>query len=489
MDDFTKTFFPGYTAPHIPFRIDKDGVAMTYAESRLRVDDGDVPRHRHFKIRQPLTALGRVTVEFQGITTSFDGINRECLTPEGAINIDAIIAKLKTNTGMMPNVIGAHIARMSSWDWSDNHVPLLVNMIRYAILKRFHERRDGDNVCHPLYSDGHIVIDRDQFWPPNYPARWTFETWPGGTDGANYPAIDTGLVDHPTVDVPFIDLRGMETSHANFVIMMTGAWRRRSRLKLDFDTAPLCQVLNVRHSGGIMRAEDWQTGANSPFGSSEQHAPPPMLTSNQAWSAIRNYVAFNRIYEHFSAALYIISALTYDMLPITAEGQAWLRGTWRLTLPRFRSIRGRYAFLLDGQGALISHRALREWDYIGHEMDKLNVCALVFCQAIQTGMSVISHKARTARTDKYDSWSTWKKLPIGERLSAWAAEATKIKTPLPSMAGIVFTFDLPFDRMFDDLYVKVLTAMTGAHEHYDLLEKTRHTHENAQLRIKFRSNR
>lgn len=85
---------------------------------------------------------------------------------------------------------------------------------------------------------------------------------------------------------------------------------------------------------------------------------PTPPTSAVAWSAIISYVNNNRLYDQFSVALHIVTSLMYQMVPQTADGQIWLSYDWRVSLPAFSSIRGRYTFLNEGVAGYGNQRAL-----------------------------------------------------------------------------------------------------------------------------------
>ena len=64
---------------------------------------------------------------------------------------------------------------IKSWDWSDNRTTLLVNMLRFVMIQRLQAETDSLDVDLTTYDDGHVQVNRNQWWPERYPqhSTWT----------------------------------------------------------------------------------------------------------------------------------------------------------------------------------------------------------------------------------------------------------------------------------------------------------------------------
>ncbi|GAB2210476.1 hypothetical protein Droror1_Dr00015742 [Drosera rotundifolia] len=192
---------------------------------------------------QPMTALGKMEAKVQSGCTTLAGLNRKYLTPEATVNTDFLADELKRSTGLATAVWSAHVGKMRRWKWEDNHTTLLVNMIRYALIKKTEcEVGHLPNQLGP-YKDGHVTVDLDQWWPQDYPSSSSFDSWPGGDLDENYPYFDRLIEPVPSVEADVLDLRSLTEEQCRFVLLMTGRWDRSSRFRLYFSTARLIDKL------------------------------------------------------------------------------------------------------------------------------------------------------------------------------------------------------------------------------------------------------
>ena len=68
-------------------------------------------------------------------------------------------SKLKNLAGLQSNIIAEHTHNVAGWRWYDNHVALLVNLLRFYILSDLDERSKLSTGKFPVYDDGHVIID------------------------------------------------------------------------------------------------------------------------------------------------------------------------------------------------------------------------------------------------------------------------------------------------------------------------------------------
>ena len=91
--------------------------------------------------------------------SSLDGLNKKYLTLDGAISTENVFQELKNLAGLQSNIIAEHTHNVAGWRWYDNHVALLVNLLRFYILSDLDERSKLSTGKFPVYDDGHVIID------------------------------------------------------------------------------------------------------------------------------------------------------------------------------------------------------------------------------------------------------------------------------------------------------------------------------------------
>ncbi|QSV39135.1 capsid protein [Peach-associated virus 2] len=462
MDSFVKRFFPHHDAPGADFQAEGDLQFSTYFGGILKVFDGHVTTNRNYFSVQKMTAAGKMRATIMGSSSSLDGITKQYLTPEGMINISTLSEALKQSSGLQTQMFTAHVNKMQHWGWADNHVALLMNLLRLCMILKIQEENAGTlNVSNGVYADGHVSVDMDQWWDDSYPEKAKMDTWPSGQgdDEDDYPDFMHLTTTTPDVEANAVDLRGLTTVEATIVLMMFGRWRRRSRCRLDYDTPRLANTIMYRHSSKMTSLEAWlkeEAGAEA----------PKMVNSAQVWAALRAYVGQNRLYDQFSAALYSVSFMTYQFLPSTAEACIWLSFDWNMVIPSFSSIRGRYELLNDGEAALVSHRAINEWGYINGKLEKVNLMCMLVAQCFQTGCAVRSTR-RGLEINPNDLYSTEAEFYSAANFtSAAVSEAIRSEFPMPGMAGIYMRTDVRFDDA-QDMEVLTLNSTDDGLDGYD----------------------
>nr|WIL96217.1 coat protein [Carrot-associated toti-like virus] len=464
MDAFVKKFFPEFDAPGAEFSFGNSPARLhTYFHTLLRVDADGTTQNRPFYVNQPMTPLGLMTAQFGSSVSSLDGISKPYLTPEGVINLNVIGDVLKSTGGMATNLWSQHMGMVKNWSWADNHVTLLVNMLRYVLIKRIQSETDtGLDAGLGEYDDGHITIDSDQWFGAAYPAAADWNGWPfTGID--NIPTYARLTDTAPGEASEALDLRNLSPRESAFVLLMCADWGRKSRLRLDFQLPALGNNFHYRAEAEAEGFAGWITGTRA----EGQQAPAPPSWED-AWTALKKYVNQNRLYDHFSTALYVIACATYQFAPVTAESQAWLSINWHLSLPRFSSIRGRYTFLNEDEAAFISHRALNEWSYFSVDPKRINLLCLVFSQAYHTGMAVRNvRRAIHHKLDDIYSSDGEVMAPIS-MVSASAAEAVRSPVPLSGMSGVYMHTTVNIFEYDEDRRIDLAENDAGDDHGYDL---------------------
>lgn len=454
MDKFLANIFKEYTSPSVGIK-HSAGVYDVKARAHLHVKYDGYPYRRIFHPRQGMTFLGKAEARLSGMRSSLDGFNAKVVTTEGTINIDAIVSLVRSESGLQSNVWSAHIANVQTWDWTDCQTTLLLNGMRYVVLKYIEENSATGDLTGDLgeYDDGHVVIDRNAIaFDEKYPkAEGVKLGWPGANDGSNYPEYGYTNEYLIPVESDVINLRGLSSRDALFMLAMAAAWKRKSRYRVDYDTPKLTDSLCYRHNTDLTSLiNDWLEP--EPGNAAKVPTPP---TAAQAWNAIHKYVAVNRLYQTYSTAMTVLSQAMQQVLPDTAEGCAWLMQTANLDVPKFKASRGWYEFLVHDEAALVGERALREWRYVGRDIGKVFLYSAVLAQAYGSGFA--KRSMRYAHEDNpVDLLNSEGTLALVETsFAGYVSEALGVEVPLNNFPQVGVTFAEGMDIGVDiDIPVK-----------------------------------
>ncbi|KAM7266308.1 hypothetical protein ACFE04_004205 [Oxalis oulophora] len=341
------------SGPAAAFQNDHDLNISTYIESTLCVYDVNEKYSLHtekINSTQTMTPAGLTTSTFGSSDSSLDGISKYYVSPEGVLNLTLVEQTLKYNCGLRSTNF------IYGWNWADNHTTLLLNMLRYVLICRMtNNGAHAIAALHDFTSGGVTVSPASSAFKINdYPdgTGWGME-WPC-TNFPRYTKLDTEC---PSSEHPAIILLGLSPEQCRFVLLMTAKWERRSRLRLDFAVDKLAEEVLYRADTIVPSLDDWATP-----GEEAGAVMPEPVSWEQGWYALKVYVSHNRLYDHFSTVLYLVSGLSYQFWPTVAEAFSWLQINWNVSLPEFRSIRGRFTFFNGFEAFFASHRALSEWD-------------------------------------------------------------------------------------------------------------------------------
>jgi hypothetical protein len=384
MDTFIKHSFPDIQGPGAAFVFDDKPFTFTYIDADLKVMERMRTQNRLFTMSQPMTPLGLgEVINYSGINL-VDGVNQLFLETDGVINAHALGLHVKQFSGLPPTATGNVFSALSAWNWCENQTTLLFNMLRFSFLRKIVECNGNLNGGMGLYEDGHVRIDMDQYFldQAGYNRRCKGDEWP-----AEHIADEDRVKFHllydfiPAMPYDAIDLVGLDKEEAVIVLMMLLPWKRKSRMRVDFDTDRLTSHIYYRYSEPITEIDSWMAGRS--------HAPT-MPNSAKVWGALVKYVERNRLFGAFSTALYVFATMAYQFVPVTAEGIVWLQYPMQVSLPKFKAYRGRLKVLNEGIPALITHRSDSEWKYINARFERVNLISLAWAQAFQTGIAVRS---------------------------------------------------------------------------------------------------
>nr|UVG55936.1 putative capsid protein [Poaceae Liege totivirus 9] len=440
----------------------KDGCYNTLIRGDMQVKVDGFPSSRALSMAQTMTWLGKTRGRLTGGPSDLDGLNKMFLTPEATVNMDAIASYLKSHGGLQNNILSSHVATMERWNWHDNQVSLLVNMLRYSLLKRLEEANVGTGMHGhiPSYDDGHVRVNRDQYFGGSYPREVETLGWPCGRQDEDIPAFFHGNDYIPQSGGHYIDLSALSEKESRFVLLTLGRWKRSSRYMLDFDLPRLTDAVAYRRAA--------QVGGLVEFiGDGPDVEPmPTLLNSGEAWRTLLAYVAHNGLYGAMSVAIHVVSSMMCQFVPATAEGHVWLDEELTVVLPRFEAVRGRYVFFNEGEKAFVSHRAISEWRMLNAKQERLFLIGNIMCQAYQTGLAVraLRYNVEENPTDLFATESMF--LNPQYYLGAAASEALRHPVPLAGMSGVCFSHTNRLDQVVKGRRVYVTPADDIARREY-----------------------
>jgi hypothetical protein len=438
MDTFMRTIYPELAAPGLePTNYNGNFLVSTRMIANLTYNN--YPYSRHFTVDQGMTWLGLTKAHMSGAVSNLDGLSKDLLTPEGTINMQTMAAQIKTQCGLQTAVYSSHMANAERWAYMDNHVALLVNMLRWIWLRQLAEVNEGRGLSGEWidYDDGHVHVSRAAL-----AARIDANDqvvnieWPGGVDPEAYPMIAHQEAFVPDTDEDAIDLRGTTDQEATFILAMLGPWRRTTRYMLDFATPALTKSVRYRRSGKVLSAEQWLAADDE-----TATRVPRTPDLKQAWGALTRYITVNRLYDHWAVAVQLVCQSACQMMPDTVEGQAWLALERDVVIPRFASLRGRYPIFNEGEAALLNHRALREWSYLGSRLERLLLYSACLAQAYQTGAAVRGvRRYNEEHPVDIEATAGWT-VSVDTHYACYVSEATRSPAPLNIMSDAYVVID------------------------------------------------
>nr|ATL63194.1 gag-pol fusion protein [Saccharomyces uvarum virus L-A-10560] len=403
------------------------------AHNRVRTDFkfDNLVFNRVYGVSQKFTLVGNPTVCFNEGSSYLEGIAKKYLTLDGGLAIDNILNELKSTCGIPGNAVTSHAYNITSWRWYDNHVALLMNMLRAYHLQVLTEQGQYSAGEYPMYHDGHVKIKLDVTVSDDS-APNGFK-WPGDRTSDSFPEWAQFSESFPSIDVPYIDVRPLTVTEVNFVLMMMSRWHRRTNLAIDYEAPVLADKFAYRHAITVQDADEWIEGDRT----DDQFKPP---SSKVMLSALRKYVNHNRLYNQFYTAAQLLSQIMMKPVPNCAEGYAWLMHDALVNIPKFGSIRGRYPFLLAGDAALIQATALEDWSAIMAKPELIFTYAMQVAVALNTGLYLRRVKKTGFGTTIDDSYEDGAFLQPETFVQAALACCTGQDAPLNGMSDVYVTY-------------------------------------------------
>nr|BAT62477.1 capsid protein [Red clover powdery mildew-associated totivirus 1] len=449
MDKIIKHVFESEGMAGMPVK-HESGNYNTLLKGNLAVDVNGDKNIKKLTMAQSMTYLGRSTVVMGSGSSDLEGINKFCLTPEGNLNIVNVLATVAKESGMPLNEQHHKLEYMKTMSWADNHVSLLVNLMRFAILLELSESSGGVGLkgALPKYNDGVVAVNRTALLPEEYPVGGDM-TWFTRFSRQDMPDV-VRIEEYcaPQSDVS-LDLRSLTETEAVIVLLCCGKWYRQSRFLLDFDCPILTSKLYYRFDKRIDIGNFDQT-------SDGRVTQPKLPQAKEVWRTLSRYIATNRLYGQYSTALCLVAQTMCQFIPATAEGNVWLTQQRVLHLPGLKSVRGALPFINEDEPALVSQRSLNEWGAFSTDVTKYNLLGNILVQAVQTGIAVRALRFRNEDNpeDLYRTYDTVTNPAI--MYGALCSEALRCPVPLAGMSGVFVEFELPDEREEVELEFPVL---------------------------------
>ncbi|KAG2734505.1 hypothetical protein G9P44_002511 [Scheffersomyces stipitis] len=364
------------------------GNTKVFLEILLRAICSNSIQSKTFEAVQSFTWLGPVKSKFATSESSYDGLSKLFLTIDSGLCLDNIKQQAKILTGLQTSTIDDHFDEFSSTNWYDNHVSLLINILRLYLLLDLAEKKGLQTGRFPPLNNKTYEVDVNNILRfPDTPIKFS---WPGGCKKKGYPKFEYADDFFPTSSSPYVDLRALDIDEARIVLFMTGEWKAQTNFKVDFDSSMLCNEIFYRYRKPINELDLF-------YSNSDDFRMPK---SHVVLSALRKYVVSNCLYYQFHVASDLISQLMLTIFPENVEGMTWLQHTAEINLPLFGSIRGRYPFLCQGENAISRPDHIKEWALFVANPYLLFSRSLVLATCFNIGLAVRDFKVRNGLASK-----------------------------------------------------------------------------------------
>lgn len=413
-----------------------NGAFKTYNRIKTDFMYGDEKYSRVFGAAQKFTWAGDVQVAIGPSVTSLAGIDKKLLTAEGSINLDAVLSELRNVTGLPTQQVYNHANNTVGWNWQDNHVALLINSMRAYFLKKLEEVGQLGSGYVPEYNDGHVKTEArgDQYDSTPY----KFD-WPSGDNDSDHPDWAHFFEPMPSIDVPYVDLRGNTQQESAFLLMMMARWKRTSNYIIDFDFPMLTDRMAYRSQFPV-------PGPNMRLDPEVTDYELKMPSSSEIWSAIRKYVSHNRLYNQFYTSAYLLAQIMVRPVANNAEGMAWTMSDPVMMIPKFASCRGRYTFINSGEAALIHATALEDWREIAPCPEMIFNASIVISSLVNIGLYSRSFKRALGVTGYDDAYTFETYLKPETFMASAMTEACGFDAPLNGMDSVFVHYPEDVDR-------------------------------------------
>lgn len=292
----------------------------------------------------------------------YDGINARFFNDYGEIDERAIFETLRLKGIYRTNVI-AELAPSIAAANSENHVSILVNMLRLIIIKRSDPA--DYKFCNDdlFYDDGHLAISYRNFLKRefNEDFKLTF---------ANEIQIDRFSESTVVTDDIFCpNVENLTNREFAIFMNMINAIKCDYPLRIAFSTPRLVNKVTL------------QPGSKQPT----MYDTVSDFTAGELEQVMRKYIFANRIEASFDLAYLIVAVAMFAPLPRAIEANGWLSPVNSVILPKVGSVRGILPDFMSGQPLSKNPQKMLTWMNFKKSSDRISIHAIAACEAFYTG--------------------------------------------------------------------------------------------------------
>jgi hypothetical protein len=292
----------------------------------------------------------------------FDGINARFFNDYGEIDERAIAETLRLKGVYRPNVIAEIAPTIASCN-SENHVTVLVNLLRFSLIKRSNPNELSFRNDDLFYEDGHLAVSYKNYLKREFNEDLEFVF----KEGIQVERFSESTVVGDDFYCPNIE--NLSTKEFNILLTLLGSIKCDYPLRLAFSTPKLVDKLTL------------------PFNS--KHATHYEIVSDfsayEVDQIVRKYIFANRVETSFDLAYLIVVTAMYAPLPRAIEANGWVSPVNQIKLPNVGSVRGLMPEMTGGQPLSRSPQKALTWMNYKQSTGRIAIHAIAACEAFYTG--------------------------------------------------------------------------------------------------------
>jgi len=359
-----------------------------------------------------LSPFGILEASIVDDTPNFSGTNVRFINDNGRVDERCIYDALKLNSYFRPNTV-AEIAPLIATLGSENHVSVLINMLRVS---RILKSKSTDFEVSPkdlFYDDGHLNISYGNF------LKRSFDGWKGLTFTESFSVIRFDETQAVSTNMFCPHLENLTRREFNIFCSLIGSIDSSYPLRIAFSSPALCDVLQLptttKHGVHYEVVND--------------------MTDIEVDIVMRKYVFANRVTSDFDLAYLTVVNSIFAPLPRSAEAHGWVSPIGKIFMPRVASIRGFMPQLTQGSPFEPHPDRALTWAGYANQPDRMLIHAIAATEAFYTGLFEIL----TANPD-------------GVENSLYSMGITSFETSTPYKLfceAVSYRFGKPFDLLWD----------------------------------------
>lgn len=422
---------------------------------------------RTFRSECEFTHRGDARVQETGPHHDAAGINTNLLTTEGDVSVEALFSWYRLRAGRQSQQVQLDNSAMESRSFEDSQVSLLYNMARTAFAMSLLVGEDGEPADIKLpelkYDDGHV----------SYKIEYAKQVkWPQYSDLQNASSssrrqlqridLHTGV---PQDSTDAISLAGLDEKSVALVIGHLGELKNWAGLRLTHSSSSLVSGRIIAYAG--QPVPNWiNEGPDEEDTEEETKLMTTHITPRDVLTALKSYVAQNRLYEQLREALKMVQSLAFAALPSTIEGHYAYDNLPGVAMPAFRASRGFYRIFLEGQGAITSVGDYNDGKRFTIRPTSSVIPSMLIAHQVLVGRSWVTLSSHLNEEKLWPDALLLTAIKPGQSTSAWCAVATGTGPEIQrGLYGVVHD-----NLTGGDLAIPVNILDGGAYDGYDLTD-------------------